>query len=115
MKNLATPLPEPLIDVQVMSYYFLRPTQLVRNKTRKKGMEQLVSISLSLGCGASIIKLSSPKFLMTMFYYSQLSNKSTGTMEKKPTKISCGTHFFLRYYWKEFMIFTCGTFISAVL
>ena len=25
--------------------------------------------------------------------YSQLSDKSTGTMEKKPTKISCGTHF----------------------
>ena len=47
--------------------------------------------------------------------YSQLSNKVTGTMEKKPTKISCGTHFFLRYYWNEFKIFTCGTFISAVL
>ena len=49
MKNLATPLPEPLIDVQVMSYYLLRPTQLVRYKTRKKGFEQLASISLSLG------------------------------------------------------------------
>ena len=47
-------------------------------------------------------------------YYSQLSNKSTGTMEKT-TKISCSTHFFLRYYWNEFKIFTCGTFISAVL
>ena len=55
MKNLATPLPEPLIDVQVMSYYLLRPTQLVRYKTWKKGFEQLASISLSLGCGASII------------------------------------------------------------
>ena len=31
--------------------------------------------------------------------YSQLSNKSTGTIEKKATRISCGTHFFLRYYW----------------
>ena len=68
MKNLATPLPEPLIDVQVMSYYLLRPTQLVRYKTRKKGFEQLASISLSLGCGASIINYS-PRFLMTMFYY----------------------------------------------
>ena len=68
MKNLATPLPEPLIDVQVMSYYFQWPTQLVRYKTRKKGFEQLASISLSLGCGASIINYS-PRFLMTMFYY----------------------------------------------
>ena len=47
--------------------------------------------------------------------YSQLSNKSTGTMKKSLPKISCGTHFFLRYYWNEFKIFTCGTFISAVL
>ena len=51
-----------------MSYYLLRPTQLVRYKTRKKGLEQLASISLSLGCGASIINYS-PRFLMTMFYY----------------------------------------------
>ena len=51
-----------------MSYYLLRPTQLVRYKTRKKGFEQLASISLSLGCGASIINYS-PRFLMTMFYY----------------------------------------------
>ena len=43
------------------------------------------------------------------------STKSTGTMEKRPTKISCSTHFFLHYYWNEFKIFTCGTFISAVL
>ena len=51
-----------------MSYYLLRPTQLVRYKTRKKGFEQLASISLSLGCGASIINYSA-RFLMTMFYY----------------------------------------------
>ena len=25
-------------------------------------------------------------------------------MENKPTKISCGTHFFLRYYWDELKI-----------
>ena len=55
------------------------------------------------------------KALLQKGTYSQLSNKSTGTIGKKPTKISCGTHFFLWYYWKEFMIFTCGTFISAVL
>ena len=51
-----------------MFYYLLRPTQLVRYKTRKKGFEQLASISLSSGCGASIINYS-PRFLMTMFYY----------------------------------------------
>ena len=62
----------------------------------------------SLKCHTKIITI-------TICAYSQLSNKSTGTMEKKPTKISCGTHFFLRYYKKEFKIFTCGTFISAVL
>ena len=56
MKNLATPLPKPLIDVLVMSYYFQRPTQLVRYNTRKKGFEQLASISLSLGSIHHILK-----------------------------------------------------------
>ena len=27
-------------------------------------------------------------------------------MDKKPTKVSCGTYFFLQYYWTEFNIFT---------
>ena len=30
----------------------------------------------------------------TLVIYSRIFNNSTGTMEKKPSKISCGTHFF---------------------
>ena len=46
----------------------------------------------------SLLRHSACKNYTILLHYSRLSNKSTGTMEKKTPKIRSGTQFFLRYF-----------------